>query len=305
MIAFSHFSQLAAFFVFWLGASSGSFLNVLICRFTQHLLKSKDAGFDSEEKFSFLKSARGRSKCPLCHKSLCWFELIPVLSFIIQKGRCRRCKEKISRQYIIVEILSAAVFLLIALKFWNFPFLILLWWFIALFLILLSAIDFFHYLIPDNLIKIFFAVGIFLILIQYIPFSTFNFQLSTFNFNYLGYYQHLFPQFKSLLLNHLLGLFSFSSLLFIISMASGEKYMGMGDAKLMAVLGLILGWPAIILVFILSFLAGAFIGLILMLFKKKSFASAVPFGPFIAGSALAVALYGEEILRIYFRIAGL
>lgn len=290
------FSRWAIFFIFWLGASLGSFLNVLIYR------------FGPDEKFSFLKSARGRSKCPLCHKTLCWFELIPIISFIVQKGRCRHCKEKISWQYIIVEMLCGFVFLFLVLKFWHFPLLILLWWLIAFFLILLSVIDFYHYLIPDILIKALFIIGLLVILIpQIFPliFQVSSSKFQVLSFNYLGYYQYLFPNFHLPLYNHLFGLFSFSTLLFIISISSGEKYMGMGDAKLMAALGLILGWPAIILVFVLSFLTGACAGLILMIFKRKSFTSAVPFGPFIAGSALAVVLCGEEILRLYFKIVGL
>ena len=278
---------LTILFIFFFGAILGSFLNVLIYRFNPE-----------EEKFSFIKSAKGRSKCPHCNKVLLWFELIPILSFIIQKGRCNGCKKKISRRYIIIELLTGIVFVLIAYKFFSFPPFFLFWLFIAFFLILISAIDFYHYLIPDNLIKIIFGIGLF-------PAIATQLFHSFAAINYLGYYSYLFPRLNYELLNYLIGIFSFSSLLFIISIISNEKYMGMGDVKLMAVLGLILGWPAVILVFILSFLSGAFLGLALIFLKKKSLASALPFGPFLAFSALAVALWGEQILKIYFKIAGL
>ncbi len=295
--------EIALIFIF--GLLLGSFLNALIFR------------FKPEDDFSFLKSIRGRSLCPRCQKQLRWFELIPVFSFVFQKFRCRNCKEKISWQYVVVELLTAVIFAAIAYKFWDYPFLMVFWWFAAFFLILISAIDFYHYLIPNILIKILFLAGLVLLLNNLISgniyqilntqYSIFNIPYSILNtdYNYLGYYSYLFPKFGLPLWNYLAGLLSFSSILFIISIVSKEKYMGMGDVWLTAVLGFFLGWPAIILVFILSFLSGALIGIILMIFKEKSFDSALPFGPFIAASALAVALWGEVILKIYFSAAGL
>ena len=129
--------------IFIFGLCIGSFLNVVICR-----LKTKESIFI------------GRSYCPKCRAVLKWYDLIPVLSFLIQKGKCRYCNKNISWQYPIIEITTACLFLLI----FNFKFLIfkqflifnfinlIYFWFIVSILIIIFVYDLKHYIIPDKII---------------------------------------------------------------------------------------------------------------------------------------------------------
>ena len=235
--------------IFILGLSIGSFLNVIICR-----LETKETIISN------------RSYCPQCRVILKWYDLIPVLSFLLQKCRCRYCNKKISWQYPVVEIATACLFLLI----FNLQFSIfnLIYYFIIVsFLIIIFTYDLKHYIIPNRIVY-----PCIIISLLYLLFTA---------------YDSLFYYF--------LSAFIASGFFLALVLISKGKWMGLGDVKLAFLMGLILGWPNILLALFLSFLLGAVVGVGLIVFNKKDFKSQIPFGPFLAGSTILVMLISQYL----------
>jgi len=283
--------------LFLIGASFGSFLNVLYFRY-------------HPDKFLLRKDIiKGRSYCPKCHKTLSFYELIPVISFIIQGGKCRSCKQKISFQYILIEILSGLIFVFTPLflknnfitffskihniyYFWGLSF---IWSIILLTLILIALIDLKFQIIPNELNLFLLFLGIILSVLQFYNWNDF--------YSLLGPYGALLGFKNNLIINKLIALL-FSLILFggLVALTLGRG-MGMGDIKLMIALAVIFGWPEIIIVSILSFILGGIISIITLILKRKTMKSLLPFGPFIVISSFLVMFFGYEILKFYFYIA--
>jgi len=283
--------------LFLIGASFGSFLNVLYFRY-------------HPDKFLLRKDIiKGRSYCPKCHKTLSFYELIPVISFIIQGGKCRSCKQKISFQYILIEILSGLIFVFTPLflknnfitffskihniyYFWGLSF---IWSIILLTLILIALIDLKFQIIPNELNLFLLFLGIILSVLQFYNWNDF--------YSLLGPYGALLGFKNNLIINKLIALL-FSLILFggLVALTLGRG-MGMGDVKLMIALGIVFGWPEIIIVSILSFILGGIISIITLILKRKTMKSLLPFGPFIVISSFLVMFFGYEILKFYFYIA--
>ena len=242
------------FITFIFGAIVGSFLNVVILR------------MNTGESI-----ITGGSRCFNCGKKLGWQELIPVLSFIIQGGKCKGCGSKISWQYPIIEVITGIIFLLTFLKLQNTEYLILTtgyYFIIFSLLIIISAYDFRHQIIPNRLVYLFNILA-FLNLFQL---SAFSFQLSAFLSG--------------------LALFAFFGVLWLFSKG---KWMGLGDAKLALGIPWLLGACGGVWAFVFSFWIGAIIGILLMFLAKNKYSmkSRVPFGPFLAlGALLAFSLNG-------------
>ena len=143
--------SIANLFLFILGLIIGSFLNVVIYRW--------NTGVSNWQRLN------GRSKCLKCNKKLKWFELVPVVSFIIQRGRCRNCHSKISWQYLIVELATGVVFVLV----WQLdlsPLLTLIYLIISALLIVIFVYDLRHQIIPDLLVFKFIALAFIVALMQ-------------------------------------------------------------------------------------------------------------------------------------------
>jgi len=254
---------LVATFIF--GTIIGSFLNVVIYRFNTG------------------KGLMGRSSCFSCGKVLAWFELVPIVSFLFQQGRCLKCKCKISWQYPLVELITGVVFTLIAWKLFvveGLPFLTSSFLLFALYLVIFSILiviavyDLKHTIIPNFFVYLFILLssGIFFMQILGI------FKGGIFTF----YLQDLLAP---------LILFLFFGGLWLFS---GGRWMGFGDAKLSVGIGLLLGWKASIVAFLLSFWVGAIVGILLLSLKQYSFTmkSEIPFGPFLAfGTFLTFIFY--------------
>ncbi len=252
--------DMSSIFIFIFGLAVGSFLNVVICR-----LRTKE------------KILLSRSRCPQCGVVLKWYELIPVFSFLIQKGKCCYCHKKISWQYPLVEISTGLLFLLIVNKFGlglPITYYLLL---ITCFLIIIFVYDLKHYIIPDRIV--FPAIGIALV--------NLGVRLPLWES-----YSQIYSQIYNSFLSAILASGFFLSLVLI----SRGKWMGLGDVKLTFLMGLILGWPNILLALFLSFLSGAIIGIFLIVFGQKGLKSQIPFGPFLSGATLLVLLYGNLIL---------
>jgi len=266
---------------FVLGLAVGSFLNVLSLRYQpgQSILFRKDIFF-------------GRSHCLHCGRILRWYELLPLVSFVIQKGRCRSCGTALSWQYPLVEFLSG-ILAVIWLVYFSRQ---LNWLQLAIFLVasylllLQSLIDFRWGVIPDQLNLLLAVLGIILIFINQ-PIS------------FIGSYGRIFSPLwlsSGLAINRLASALLSLLIFGAIILFSRGRGMGWGDFKLAGALGLLLGWPDALLGFMLSFVIGAAAGLILLLMKKKSLKDSVPFGPFLALGALLVMFWGENIVRFYF-----
>ena len=250
-------------FIFVLGLVIGSFVNCLVYRLNKE--KNFWKGFLS-----------GRSYCPKCRHQLAWFENIPLFSFVFQKGKCRHCHSPISGQYFLSELISGLIFLGIYWFYFipnfdfSFSFYItaFLYFYFAFILIAVFLSDLFYWTIPDQIT--FPAILIFLI------------------------WNIVQGQWLSVLAG-LAGLIFFLSLVFITK----SKGMGLGDVKLVAIMGLFLGFPKLIVALYLAFLTGAVLGVILILTKRKKMGSRIPFGPFLALASLIALLWGEKIWQFF------
>lgn len=245
--------------IFILGTLIGSFLNVCICR----IPKKESIAYPP-------------SHCTRCGTNLNPIDLIPIVSYIFCKGKCRYCMERISIQYPIIELLTGFIFLLSLTKFGlsiDFLFYIILF----SILVVISGIDYHYQIIPDTLVLAIFVVGIGLKLA-----------------NLLSYGQALY------ILNSLLGLLIGGGFLLIVAIVS-RGGMGGGDIKLMAALGFWIGWKYAILSLLLSFIIGGILSLGLLITKVKSRGEFIPFGPFLVMGFIVTALWGERILNWYLR----
>lgn len=267
-----------AFAVFVFGLAIGSFLNVIIYRLA--VSQGVYPNF-SDRKNHVMSPFRGRSFCDTCGHRLSWQDLIPLLSFLVLKGRCRYCKEKISFQYPLIELATALVFMLLVenLTESSFPQVmeLLYLWVMAALLIVIFVYDLKHFLIPDKILYPAILVSGIWYLVSSI--------LGT-----ISIYQ---------ILNTIYSALGAAGFFLAIYLLSKGKWLGFGDVKLAFLLGLFLGWPPILVAMFFAFLIGAVFGLLLIALKKKGMKSEVPFAPFlIAGTAVAF-FFGESILHWY------
>ena len=272
-------------FIFFFGLCIGSFLNVVIFRL--------------ETGEGIIKS---RSHCPKCGQTLRWYDLIPLASFFILRGRCRYCAKSISWQYPLVEITTGSMFLLV---FWNLEF--GHWDFIGnwkleignLFtacymlyvicsLIVIFVYDLCHYIIPD---KVLFPA-----VIVTLAYRTFD-ALARFNpptpllMGGVGGLSYLTP--------YILSAFAAATFFLALVLITRGRGMGLGDVKLAFLMGLVLGWPSILLALLLAFASGALVGLTLIFFKKKTLKSQIPFGPFLVAATVFTLFLGDKIINWY------
>ena len=261
------------FFIIIFGSCIGSFLNVVIYR----LPKNK----------SFIVN---RSKCPKCLKTLNILDLIPVISWIFLRGRCRYCSAKISIRYPLIEFFTPILFLfcLKSVGFNNFLvpsyFNLLFGWILVSFLIVLTMIDIDYMILPNSLTYSGSIVGLLLILIQDL---FINKNPETYFFEHLCAF--FFSFFVILLCSY------FLRLLF------KKDVFGGGDAKLIAMSGAWLGISGVEIVITLSFLLGGIFSLVLLFSRIIKRGDYIPFGPFICISTFLVWIYGSDF---WYKILG-
>ncbi len=246
--------------IFLYGLLIGSFLNVCIYR----IPKGESITFPP-------------SHCPACKKPLKWYNLIPVLSYVAQRGKCGYCKEKISLQYPIIELLNGILYLLLYIKY-GFTLDFFFYAIICSILIVIGLIDLKEMVIPD-------------ILVVYIVVTTIIYKIAL----YIIYEQS--PQ----LLDSILGL-ALSALLLMVIILLSRGGMGTGDVTLIASLGLILGIKKIFLTIFLSFILGAIISVFLLITKIKGRKDPIPFGPFIILGFLIVIFWGQQLMTWYMNL---
>ena len=247
------------FLIFLLGLAVGSFLNLLIDR----LPRGEDIIFK-------------RSHCDSCRKKLRIPDLVPVLSFLFLKGRCRYCRRPLSFKYPLFELLTAFLFVFVYLKYplsGSLESLVSLfyYWLAVSVLLVIFFIDLRHHIIPDGLTLVLTLTTLF--------------------------YQWLYlPQL--LLINFLSGSGFMLLFLFLFLLTRGRG-MGFGDVKLSFFIGMFAGFLNIIVVFYLAFLTGAVVSLILVSMGKKKLKSTIAFGPFLVAAAFIGHFYGEYLIRFF------
>lgn len=290
-------SWLYLIILFFFGTILGSFLNVLTLR------------YKPEQNVFAPASIGGRSRCFYCQKTLNWFELIPIFSFLIQDGRCRNCRARLSFQYPIIEFLTGAIFVIVPIFFSSFYKLSAnldpVWFYLSsaiwitafLIWLLIAAIDLRHYLIPDELNLILGVLGIIFIIVSLKQGLFLNLGNS-----FLKHYGLLFSFSTNSIFNHIFGAVVSGLFFGSMSILSGGRAMGFGDAKLAFVSGLLLGWPDIGLAIILSFLIGGIFGAATLLIKKKTMKSLLPFAPFFVLGVVLTVFFGVQIINLYFRL---
>ena len=249
-------------FVTILGALWGSFANVCILRLPL------DKGV-----------VTGRSFCPNCKKLIIWKDNIPIISFLLLKGKCRQCKKPISFQYTLVEILSSVSFLLIYYLYGiSITTLILI--ILALLFIIIFFIDLKHFIIPNTL--------------------TFPLMMLGFIKSFIPNLDEIFPNYIDSLIGGLFGYGIIWSIIFFYKQVRKKDGMGLGDAKLFAVIGFWFGWISIPFVIFLSSII-ALLSVIPDLIKNsKKMTTQIPFGPYIIIGTLVYLLFESNFRSIIF-----
>jgi leader peptidase (prepilin peptidase)/N-methyltransferase len=278
-----------------LGLMVGSFLNVVIHRLPKMMelgwqqqwaeLSQSDAG-DSQSP----ASAKGepaphtpynlivpRSACPHCNHAISAWENIPIVSYLLLRGKCKGCGAAISPRYPIIEAISG---ILCAYAAWHFGFglaavgaLLLIWALLAL-----TAIDFDTQLLPDDITLPLLWAGLLL--------------------NLFGVFTNL----PSAVLGAVIGYLALWSVYWLFKFTTGKEGMGYGDFKLLAALGAWLGWQMLPLIILLSSLVGAVVGLTLIVALKHGRNIPIPFGPYLAGGGLIALFWGQTLTQSYLRL---
>lgn len=242
--------------IFLFGITIGSFLNVCIYR----IPKKEDIVSE-------------RSHCMSCGNVLKWYELIPLFSFLMQGGKCRNCKVKLSLQYPMIELLNGLVYIWIfVVK--GFTAESILFCICASVLIVISVIDWRTYEIPFGCNVIIGILGIIRLILD------------------LAHWY-----------DYVIGFFAVSGLFMIAYWITKGNGIGGGDIKLMAAAGLLLGWKEILLALGIGSVAGSIIHLTLMKLKNKD--RVLAFGPYLALGIFTAMLYGDKIIDWYLKICGL
>jgi leader peptidase (prepilin peptidase)/N-methyltransferase len=245
-----------------LGALVGSFLNVCILR----LPKEESIVWPG-------------SHCPQCKNPIRFYDNIPLISYLLLKGRCRDCHRPISFQYPLIEGITAVASLILFMKFGPSLSYLFYFLFVAA-LIVITVIDLYHQIIPDLISLPGIGVGLLASLI--------------------------IPQIT--LFNSVIGILLGGGSLFLVANVYHWLFkregMGGGDVKLLAMIGAFLGWKAVILTILLGSLIGSMIGVMVMVLKGKDFKYAIPFGPFLSMGAVVSLFYQNEIIYWYLQYKG-
>lgn len=276
----------------FLGLCVGSFLNVVAYRIPimmerdwrkecELLLSEQDESEivedQSEERFNL---AYPPSRCPSCSAAIKPWQNIPVLSYLMLRGRCAGCSNSISLRYPSVELvtglLSVLVVYVMGLEPSSLAYLFLLWSLVAL-----TLIDYDTQLLPDQItLPLVWAGLLFNLVFEAVPL-------------------------ESAVIGAMLGYLSLWSVYWLFKLLTGKEGMGYGDFKLLAALGAWMGWQQLPLIIILSSLVGAICGSIILFASKRSQSTAIPFGPYLAIAGFIALLWGQKITSAYLEYAGL
>ena len=250
-----------AFFI--LGSLWGSFSNVCIYR----LPNSGNV-------------AKGRSFCPDCKNKIKWFDNIPFFSYLFLKGKCRQCSKPISFQYFIVELLTAISFVLI-FHIYGVSITTLLLLILSIFFIIIFFIDLKHFIIPNELTFPLMIIGF----------------LKSFDPNLN---QTIFPNYINSLIGGLFGYSIIWLIIFFYKKVRKKEGMGLGDAKLMAVIGFWFGWISIPFTIFISSTVALVIVIPSLINQSRKMSSEIPFGPYIIIGCILYVTFANQIKYLLF-----
>ncbi len=240
------------------GAIIGSFLNVVILRLP---VENSSIVFPP-------------SHCPKCNTPINWFDNIPVISYLMLRGKCRNCHTSISMQYPVVEILTAMAATALVFRFGITPATLGYFIFVSSLMVIIW-IDIHHQIIPD----VISLPGIIL--------------------GFLFSFINPFLSWQSSIIGILVGggaLFLIGELYYLLRKQVG---MGGGDIKLLAMLGAFLGWQSLPFIIMVSSLTGAVCGIAIILVQKTGSQTKIPFGPYLASAALTYLFFMDEVGQLY------
>ena len=266
----------------------GSFLNVVIYRLPimmyrewheqcQELQESETPELP-EQPFNLVVP---RSACPNCGTRISAWQNVPVISFLLLRGRCAGCKQKISARYPLIELLTAVLAAVCALRM-GFGIEALLAIGLTFALVAISLIDYDHQLIPDSIV---------------IPLVWVGLALSLFHGQVGGTYLFVSP--VDSIIGAIAGYLSLWSVYQVFKLLTGKEGMGYGDFKLLAALGAWLGWQSLHLVILFSAVVGAVFGIAMIVFRGRDRQLPIPFGPYLAAAGWVTMLWGEQIWNAY------
>ena len=262
-----------------LGLCVGSFLNVVIHRLPKMMeqdwhAQCADLRGETPSTATALTLARPRSRCPSCGHQITALENIPIISYLLLRGRCSSCGTSISLRYPVVEAVTG---LLSAYAVWHFGptlqgagALLLIWALIAL-----TGIDFDTQLLPDSITLPLLWLGL--------------------AFNLAGTYVDLF----SAVIGAMIGYLTLWSVFWLFKLATGKEGMGFGDFKLLAALGAWLGWQMLPAIILLSSIVGAVVGISLIVATRHGKNTPIPFGPYLAAAGIIALFWGPQLTRSY------
>src|ERR1700733_5019594 len=300
ILLYSSSPALFAGSVFLLGLIIGSFLNVVIYRLpiildrewrsqAADVLGTGTASAQDApppippERFTL---STPRSACPRCKAPITALQNVPVVSWLVLRGRCASCKAKISARYPVVELATGVLSAWVA---WHFGFgasaacaLLVTWALIAL-----TGIDIDHQLLPDNITLPLMWAGL-LAAVAIGPTAASSLPVSP----------------RDAVIGAAAGYLSLWIVFHVFRLVTGKDGMGYGDFKLYAALGAWLGWKLLPLVILLSAAAGAGLGILMILLRGRDRASPIPFGPYLACAGWLSMMYGDVLLSSYARAAG-
>ena len=249
-------------FVFVLGALWGSFANVCIYR----LPLGKGV-------------VSGRSFCPKCKKLITWKDNIPIISFLLLNGKCRKCKKKISTKYILVESISILIFLSIYFLY-GISITTILLLILGLIFLIIFFIDLKHFIIPNVL--------------------TFSLMLLGFIKSFDPNLHLMFPNFINSIIGGIFGYGIIWSIIFFYKQIRKKEGMGLGDAKLLSAIGFWFGWFAIPFVIFISSIIALLSVVPSLINKSKKLSSQIPFGPYIILGTLIYLIFESSIRSIIY-----
>jgi leader peptidase (prepilin peptidase)/N-methyltransferase len=279
--------------VFILGLVVGSFLNVVIYRLPIMLQRewqmqaTEVLGQPLAPVADRFTLSTPRSACPHCKAPITALQNIPLVSWLVLRGRCASCKNPISPRYPLVELATG---LLSAAVAWHFGFgtaaacgIVVTWMLIAM-----TGIDIDHQLLPDSLTLPLLWIGLLAAVILG-PTPGLALPVSA----------------QDAILGAIAGYLSLWSIFHLFRLITGKEGMGYGDFKLFAALGAWMGWQSLLLIILLSAATGALLGILMILFRGRDRAAPMPFGPYLAAAGWIAMLYGDQLVSGYLRVSGL
>jgi leader peptidase (prepilin peptidase)/N-methyltransferase len=266
----------------------GSFLNVVIYRLPVMMYREWQEQCEELHQAEFpelpakpFNLAVPRSACPNCGAKIAAWQNIPVISYVLLRGRCAGCQQKISVRYPVVELLTAVLAAIVALRL-GFSLEAVMAIGLTFALVAISLIDYDHQLIPDSIVLPLLWVGL---------------AMSLFHDTVPG--QVLFVSPRDAIIGAVAGYLSLWSVYQAFKLITGKEGMGYGDFKLLAALGAWLGWQSLHLVILLSAVVGAVFGISMILFRGRDRQLPIPFGPYLAAAGWVTMLWGEQIWNAY------